>query len=172
MDLWRILRAGVDNVVLAPPKLDPLRKRLASSQVTIDAAPRLDRLNKGVDCSSFMLPFRGYPLQPLISPPGTIMTSVVRLGGVESEPKYGQVHGGGSNNPSSELRDLAVNVVGARRPSLPSSSEALLGLWSGVFGSHVEDGLRRSWSIEDGELEETLIDPGVSIPPRSETFVL
>lgn len=145
IDLWRILLAGVDKVVLAPPKLDPLLNLLASSHVTIEAAPRLDLRKKGVDGgSSFIFPFLGYPLQPLISPPGTIITSVVLLGGVDSDPKYGQVHGGGKRRPSSELLDFAVRVAGASRPSLHSSSEALLGLCKGVFGSPVEDVRRLS----------------------------
>lgn len=112
---------GVDNVVRAPPKLDPLRNLLASSHVTIDAAPLLDLLEYGVEggpSSDLKLPFlEVYPLQPLISPPGTIITSVVRRGGVDSVPKYGQVHGGGNRRPSSELRDFAVRGAGARRPS-------------------------------------------------------
>lgn len=82
------------------------------------------------------------------------------------------MHGGGNKSPSSELLDLEVNTAGASSPSLHSSSEALLGLCKGVLGSVVDDGLRLSASIEDGELDDTLKDPGVSIPPRSETFVL
>lgn len=102
-----------------------------------------------------------------------MMTSVVRLGaGVDSEPKYGQVQGGGNSNPSSELLDFVVKVAGTKRPSLLSSSDALLGLCIGVFGSPVEDGLLLSWSIEDGELDETLTDPEVSIPHFSDKFVL
>lgn len=132
----------MDKVVLAPPKLDPLRR--ASSQVTMEVAPRLDLLKNGVDGSSFILPFRGNPLHEFISPPGTIMTSVVRLGGVDSVPKYGQVQGGGSKRPSSELRDLAVKFVGASKPSLFSSSDALLGRWGGVLCSPTDDGRRRS----------------------------
>lgn len=141
--------------------------------MTIEDAPRLDLLKNGVDCSSFRFPFLGYPLQVFISPPGTIITSVVRRGaGVDSEPKYGQVQGGGSNNPSSELRDFVVKAVGAKRPSLLSSSDALLGLCIGVLGSPVEDGLLLSCSIEDGELDEMLTEPGVSIPHFSDIFVL
>lgn len=101
-----------------------------------------------------------------------MMTSVGFLGGVDSAPKYGHVHGGGKRRPSSELLDFAVKVAGANRPSLLSSSDALLGLCKGVFGSPVEDGRRRSWSMEEGELDETLREPGVSIPPRSDMLVL
>lgn len=58
-DLCRIA-LGVDRVVRAPPKLDPLLNLLASSHVTIEAAPLLDRLNSGVDGSSgFRFPFLG-----------------------------------------------------------------------------------------------------------------
>lgn len=170
MDLWLRIDLGVDNAVLAP-KLEPRRNLLASSQVTMDDAPRLGRLKKLGESSGFRFPFLGNPLHP-ISPPGTIMTSVVRRGGVASDPKYGQVHGGGSNSPSSELRDFVERVTGARRPSFPSSSEALLARCNGVFGSHVDDGLLLSCIIDDGELDETLSEPGVSIPPFSDMFVL
>lgn len=107
-----------------------------------------------------------------MSPPGTIITSVVLLGGVDSDPKYGHVQGGGRRRPSSELLDLAVKVAGASRPSLLSSSDALLGLCKGVFGSPVDDGRLLSWSMDDGELDDTLSDPGVSMPPLSDIFVL
>lgn len=141
----RIFLIGVDKVVRAPPILEPRLNLLASSQVTMDEAPRLDRLKTGVHGSSgFTLPLRGNSLQPSISPPDTIITSVVRLGGVESLPKYGQVHGGGSSSPSSELLDFAVNAAGANRPSLLSSSDALLGLFRGVFGSTVAERRRLS----------------------------